>query len=83
MSGDAIEASGVVRSLHGGDLHSVEVEIGEARRTVLARRAGRLVSRRIRLVVGDRVTVELSPYDPKRGRITERLDANPSARGAS
>lgn len=39
---------------------------------VLAYAAGRMSKFRIRVLVGDRVTVELSPYDLSRGRITYR-----------
>ena len=40
---------------------------------VLAHLAGRLRLHRIRILPGDRVRVELTPYDLKRGRITRRL----------
>ena len=36
----------------------------------LCRASGKLITRKIQLLVGDRVTVELSPYDLDRGRIT-------------
>lgn len=73
MSGEALEAVGTIASAHRGDLHAVDVEIGGAKRRVLCRRAGRLVRNWIRLLPGDRVRVELSPYDPKRGRIVQRF----------
>ena len=38
----------------------------------LCRASGKLITRKIQLLVGDRVTVELSPYDLDRGRITLR-----------
>ena len=38
----------------------------------LCRASGRLITRKIQLLVGDKVTVELSPYDLGRGRITMR-----------
>ena len=38
----------------------------------LCRASGRLITRKIQLLVGDRVTVELSPYDLDRVRITLR-----------
>lgn len=41
-------------------------------REVLAHLAGRLKIHHIRVLPGDRVTVELSPYDEKRGRIVYR-----------
>ena len=40
---------------------------------ILAHIAGRLRINRIRILPGDRVRVELTPYDLKRGRITRRL----------
>ena len=40
---------------------------------VLAQIAGKLRKHRIRILTGDRVTVELSPYDLTRGRITYRF----------
>ncbi|MDO8556948.1 MAG: translation initiation factor IF-1 [Candidatus Jorgensenbacteria bacterium] len=40
---------------------------------VLARLAGRLGRFRIRVVPGDRVVVEMTPYDERRGRIIKRL----------
>jgi translation initiation factor IF-1 len=40
--------------------------------TVLAHLAGKLRRSRIRVLTGDRVTVELSPYDLTKGRITYR-----------
>lgn len=48
------------------------VEIGEGHE-VLAKLAGKMRRRRIRVNPGDRVRVELSPYDLTRGRITYRL----------
>lgn len=41
-------------------------------REVLAHLAGKLRIYRIKVLPGDRVTVELSPYDEKRGRIVYR-----------
>ena len=38
----------------------------------LCRASGKLITRKIQLLVGDRVTVELSPFDLSRGRITLR-----------
>ena len=39
---------------------------------ILAYTAGRMRKNRIRSIVGDRVTVEMTPYDLDRGRITFR-----------
>ncbi|MCR4277491.1 MAG: translation initiation factor IF-1 [Candidatus Berkelbacteria bacterium] len=41
--------------------------------TVLGYVSGRMRKHRIRILPGDRVTVEMSPYDLTKGRITKRL----------
>lgn len=50
-------------------MYSVGLDNG---RKVLGHVSSDLRARVVRLVPGDRVTIELSPYDPTRGRITER-----------
>jgi len=50
----------------------VEAEVGNAKHEVLAHVSGKMRKHFIRILPGDRVTVELSPYDLKRGRITYR-----------
>jgi translation initiation factor IF-1 len=72
MSGDVIEMDGVVLREFRGDVFEVEARIGVMRRIVLARRCGKMNQHRIHVLVGDRVTVEVSPYDTHRGRITFR-----------
>ena len=44
----------------------------DVERTVLAHLAGKLCRNRIRVLAGDRVTLEMSPYDLTKGRITFR-----------
>lgn len=48
------------------------VELNEDKSLVLAHLAGRLRINRIKILPGDKVTVELTPYDKTRGRITYR-----------
>lgn len=50
--------------------------------TVLAYAAGKMRKYRIRTIVGDRVTVEMSPYDVDKGRINFRhkTESAPAAR---
>lgn len=50
----------------------VEAEVGEQMHQVLAHVSGKMRKNFIRILPGDRVTVELSPYDLKRGRIVYR-----------
>ena len=42
-------------------------------REVLAYLSGKMRQHRIKIVLGDRVSVEMTQYDEKRGRITRRL----------
>jgi translation initiation factor IF-1 len=70
---DVVVAEGLVVSIGRGDLHHVAIEMGGAKRTIIAKRSGHLAMHRIAIVVGDRVRCELSPYDLARGRITYRL----------
>ncbi len=67
---DVIEVEGkVVEALPNAMFH-VEVEGGHV---VLAHLSGKLRIHYIKILPGDRVTVELSPYDLTRGRIIYRL----------
>jgi len=49
------------------------VRLDEGGREVLAHLSGKMRIHYIKVVLGDRVRVEFSPYDPNRGRIIERL----------
>ena len=49
-----------------------EVRIDNSEHVVPARISGKVRRHRIRILTGDRVSVELSPYDLSRGRITYR-----------
>jgi len=66
---DAIEFEGMVNEVLAGGLFRVEIQDGH---TVLAHLSGKMRKYRIRIVLGDRVTVAVSPYDATRGRITYR-----------
>lgn len=41
--------------------------------TIIAHMSGRMRQNRIQVLLGDRVTVEMSPYDLSKGRISRRL----------
>ena len=79
MSGDAIEVQGTVALEARGDLYAVDAVIGAQTRRVWCRRSGKLVQRHIRVLPGDAVTCELSPYDVTRGRIIRRGPPRDSA----
>lgn len=69
---DVIVLHGIVCAEHRGDLFEVHCTMGAATWMVLARRSGKMNKSRIHLVVGDAVEVEVSGYDPRRGRIVWR-----------
>lgn len=71
MSGkeDAIELEGTVIEPLPNAMFRVELENGHK---VLAHISGKMRMHYIRILPGDKVTVELSPYDLSRGRITYR-----------
>lgn len=66
---DAITVEGRVVDALPNAMFRVELENGH---TVLSHLAGKMRTNYIRVLPGDRVTVELSPYDLTRGRITYR-----------
>ena len=68
--GDAIELEGTVVEPLPNAMFRVELENGHV---VLAHISGKMRMHYIRMLPGDKVTVELSPYDLSRGRITYRF----------
>ena len=66
---EVIELAGVVIEALPGTQCKVELENGHQ---IIAHVAGRMRKHYIRLVPGDSVTVELTPYDLSKGRITYR-----------
>ena len=67
---DVIEIEGVVVDTLPNAMFKVELENGHI---VLAHVSGKIRMHYIRILPGDKVTVELSPYDLTRGRITYRF----------
>ena len=67
---DAIEVEAVVSETLPNAMFRVELENGHL---VLAHISGKMRKHFIRILPGDRVLVELSPYDLNRGRIIYRL----------
>lgn len=66
---EAIEVEGTVVEPLPNAMFRVELDNGHI---VLAHISGKMRKYYIRILPGDRVTVELSPYDLSRGRITYR-----------
>ena len=67
---DVIEIDGVVTVALPNAVFRVKLDTSQE---VLAHISGRIRKNFIRILVGDKVRVELSPYDLSRGRITYRL----------
>ncbi len=66
---DAIEFPGVVTERLPNAMFRVKLDNDHE---ILAHTAGKMRKHRIRVLAGDRVTVELTPYDLTKGRITFR-----------
>lgn len=69
VAGDAIQMMGTIAEVLPNTTFRVELENGHK---ILAYVSGKMRKNYIRILQGDRVAVELSPYDLTRGRITYR-----------
>jgi translation initiation factor IF-1 len=67
---DLIEFNGVVSELLPNAMFRVKLDNDH---TILAHTSGKMRKNRIRVLAGDRVTVEMTPYDLTKGRITFRF----------
>ncbi len=70
MKEELIEMAGVVVDKQPNAYF--KVQINDTDHMVLATISGRMRRNRIRILMGDRVDIELSPYDLTKGRITYR-----------
>lgn len=75
-----IEIEGVVTEILPNTMFRVQLDNGH---TVLAHISGRMRKNYIRILRGDRVTVEMTPYDLTKGRITFRVKDNKGAGGTT
>ncbi len=66
----SVEIEGTISAVLAGTMFKVELSSGHE---VLAHISGKMRKRFIRLVVGDKVKMEMSPYDTTKGRIVFRL----------
>ena len=67
---DIIEFEGEIVDVLPNQMFKVQLENGHI---ITAYTAGKMRKFRIRLVTGDKVRVEMSPYDLEKGRVTFRL----------
>lgn len=74
MSKDVIELIGVVEETFPNAMFQVRILSEQAKdHMLLCHLAGRMRVHRVRILPGDRVKVEMTPYDLKKGRITYRF----------
>ncbi|MGM0422694.1 MAG: translation initiation factor IF-1 [Pseudomonadota bacterium] len=67
---DSMEFDGVVTELLPNAMFRVKLE---NEHEIIAHTSGRMRKNRIRVLAGDKVTVEMTPYDLTKGRITFRF----------
>ncbi len=70
MTEKAIETEGTIVAVLAGTMFRVELQ---NKHQVLAHISGKMRKRWIRLTLGDKVRMEMSPYDLEKARITYRL----------
>jgi translation initiation factor IF-1 len=66
---DVIATDGVVQEVLPNAMFRIKLEHGT---TVLGHISGRMRQNKIQILIGDRVNVEMSPYDLSKGRIVYR-----------
>ncbi|HEY4984605.1 MAG TPA: translation initiation factor IF-1 [Verrucomicrobiae bacterium] len=70
MKEEPIEVEGRIQTVLAGTMFRVELD---NQHMVLATISGKMRKRFVRLTIGDRVKMEMSPYDLERARIVWRL----------
>jgi translation initiation factor IF-1 len=70
---NAVEFNGVVVECLRDAFFRVQIDGHNGHHHVMARLSNRMDQHHIKIVVGDKVKIELTPYDLSRGRITYRL----------
>jgi translation initiation factor IF-1 len=70
MKDETLSLEGTIRAVLAGTMFRVELP---SKHIVLAHISGRMRKRFIRLTAGDRVRLEMSPYDVDKARIVYRL----------
>ena len=75
---DTVELEGTIHTVLPGTMFRVELE---NKHLVLAHISGKMRKRFIRLVAGDKVKIEMSPYDTEKARIVYRVDTRHNRQG--
>lgn len=68
---DILELTGTVDEVLPGNMFRVKVD--NMNQIILCYMGGKLKQHKIRIIMGDKVKVEVSPYDLTKGRVTYRL----------
>ncbi len=66
---ELLEFEGVIKEILPNAMFRVELDNGHE---IIAHTSGRMRKHRIRILLGDRVTVEMTPYDLSKGRVILR-----------
>lgn len=69
---DAIEVEAVVKAALPNAMFRLEIDLGGKKHEIIGHISGKMRRNYIRITPGDRVQVQLSPYDLTKGRITYR-----------
>lgn len=70
--GENIEVEAVVKQSLPNAMFKLEIELGESKHEILGMISGKMRRNYIRITPGDKVLVEMSPYDLTKGRIVYR-----------
>jgi translation initiation factor IF-1 len=68
---DIIELNGTVEEVLPGSMFRVKIDNME--KIIVCYTGGKLKQHKIKIILGDRVKIEVSPYDLNKGRVTYRL----------
>jgi len=69
---EAIELEAVVKAALPNAMFRLEIEMGENKHEIIGHISGKMRRNYIRITPGDRVLVQMSPYDLTKGRIVYR-----------
>ncbi len=70
--GDVIEVEATVKVALPNAMFRLEIEMGETKHQIIGHISGKMRRHYIRITPGDRVLVQMSPYDLTKGRIIYR-----------
>jgi translation initiation factor IF-1 len=69
---DTIKFEGIVKEILPNNMFRVMLEMANEKHEVIAYLSGKMKQNKIKVISGDKVEVEMTPYDLKKGRISFR-----------